>query len=359
MMQRGALSMSPIEPIVGDRETTLMAAETAQAPDVVEAQLSAHAETCKSLAERLRARPPRLVMTCARGSSDHAATYAKYLIEIYTGTPVASAAPAIASVYQASLELEGALYLTVSQSGKSPDILASAQRARASGALVVALVNDASSPLAEAADICMPLMAGAERSVAATKSFIASLSAIAHIAAAWSGDRGLAAGLRRLPDDLRAACGMNWNAAVPDLVGAEDLLVVGRGVGLTLAQEAALKFKETASLHAEAFSAAELRHGPLAIMRPGLPVLAFAQRDETFDSVRQLAADLAEKGARLIVAGAELDKAVCLPVVEGLHPHLAPVAMAQSFYRLANEVSLGRGIDPDRPRYLSKVTETR
>ena len=351
--------MSPIEPNAGDREATLMAMETAQAPDAVEAQLSAHAEIHKSLAERLRARPPKLVMTCARGSSDHAATYAKYLIEIHTGTPVASAAPAIASVYQVSLELDGALYLAVSQSGKSPDIVASARRARAAGALVVALVNDASSPLAEAAEICIPLMAGAEHSVAATKSFIASLSAIAHIAAAWSEDRSLAAGLQRLPDDLRAACGMNWNQAVPDLVCADDLLVVGRGVGLALAQEAALKLKETASLHAEAFSAAELRHGPLAIMRPGLPVLAFAQRDETFDSLRQLTADLTDKGARLMVAGAELDKTACLPVVEGLHPHLAPIAMAQSFYHLANEVALGRGIDPDRPRYLSKVTETR
>ena len=351
--------MPPTEPKAGGLEATLMEAETAEAPDVVRAQIASHAEICRSLADRLRSRPPRLVVTCARGSSDHAATYAKYMTEIRTGTPVASAAPAIASVYRASLRLDGALYLTISQSGMSPDIIASAERARDAGALVVALVNDASSPLAEVAEICIPLMAGAERSVAATKSFIASLSAIAHIVAAWTDDSELVAELHRLPDALRAAHDTDWSAAVPALAAADDLLVVGRGLGLAIAQEAALKLKETASLHAEAFSAAELRHGPLAIMRPGLPVIAFAQRDETFDSVRQLAADLIGKGARLLLAGAENPMAECLPVVDDLHPHLAPISMIQSFYRLANAVALSRGIDPDRPPFLSKVTETR
>jgi glucosamine--fructose-6-phosphate aminotransferase (isomerizing) len=338
---------------------TLMARETAEAPAVVAGQLAANARLCAELGERLRRRPPRLVVTCARGSSDHAATYAKYLIETATGLPVASAAPSIASVYQRPLALAETLYLAISQSGRSPDLLASAEQARAGGALVVALVNDAASPLAGAAELCLPLQAGPEQSVAATKSFIAAQAALAQLVASWTEDDALRAALARLPAWLDAALAADWSAATEPLAAADDVLAVGRGIGLAAAQEAALKLKETAALHAEAFSGAELRHGPLAILRPDLPVLMFVQDDAAKPGLLELIQDLAFAGAQVLAAGADPALPRRLPVPAEVPPTLAPLAMIQSFYGLANQVALLRGHDPDRPRHLSKVTETR
>ncbi len=250
------------------------------------------------------------------------------------------------------------MYLAISQSGRSPDLVASAEAARQAGALVVALVNDEASPLAKAADVLLPLLAGPERSVAATKSFIAALAALAHLVAAWTEDADLMTGLQSLPDWLAAARLADWRAAEAPLAAADDLLVIGRGLGLGVAQEAALKLKETAALHAEAFSAAELRHGPLAILRPDLPVLAFVQDDPTAPGLHGLVELLRAKGATVWVAAAAGAGPGILPLPAGMPPALAPLAMIQSFYPLANAVALARGFDPDRPDHLSKVTET-
>jgi glucosamine--fructose-6-phosphate aminotransferase (isomerizing) len=173
------------------------------------------------------------------------------------------------------------LYLVISQSGKSPDLLRNAQAAKAAGARVVALVNVEDSPLAELADTVLPLCAGPEKSVAATKSYLASLAAILHLGAVWHGDAALVATLADLPASLRRAWQADWQAVTDGLVEAHNLFVLGRGLGLAAAQEAALKFKETCGLHAEAYSSAEVKHGPMALVGPGFPVLAFAQPDET------------------------------------------------------------------------------
>lgn len=336
---------------------TQMARETAEAPELVAKQLAANAAACAELAARLRAAPPSAVLTCARGSSGHAMTYAKYLIETRLHLPVADIAPSIASVYKARLKIRGMLYLVASQSGRSPDLIASVQQARDDGALVVALVNDADSPVARMADLHVPLLAGPEISVAATKSFIATLAGVAQVVATWADDRALLDALNSVPAGLAAARAMDWSAALPVLSGAEDVVVIGRGLGVAVAQEAALKLKETSSLHAEAFSAAEFRHGPMAIMRPGLPVLLFSQNDETRPGVQELVRDLRAKGARVFTAetGAEVADRLLVPEA---HPALAPLLMTQSFYALANHVALARGHDPDRPQYLRKVTET-
>jgi glucosamine--fructose-6-phosphate aminotransferase (isomerizing) len=335
-----------------------MAREAAEAPAMVAQQLAANRATLAKLAQRLRARPPPAVLTCARGSSSHATTFGKYLVETRLGVPVVAVAPSVASIYRTPLRLEGMLYLAVSQSGRSPDLLAGVEQARECGALVVALVNDTDSPMAATADICLPLHAGPERSVAATKSFIASLSALAQLVSLWADDRALAGGLERLPEWLAAARARDWRTALPPLAAADDVVVVGRGIGLGVAQEAALKLKETASLHAEAFSAAEVQHGPVAILRPDLPVLAFSQDDETRDGVAMLVADLRARGSRVFVAEAGGPTPDRLPVPPALHPALAPIVMIQSFYALAEAVAVVRGHDPDRPQYLSKVTET-
>lgn len=334
-------------------ESTRMFQEAAEAPAVVARLLKANREAVRDLAARLRASPPSTVVTCARGSSDHAATYAKYLIETGTGIPTSSAALSVSSVYAAEPKLDGALAIAISQSGKSPDLLAWVEAAKQGGAFVVALVNDEASPLAEMADCLLPLHAGPEISVAATKSYIAALAAVAQFVAAWAGDEDLEAALDRLPDELSQAWALDWSPAAERLKAARNLYVLGRGVGFGVAQEAALKFKETCGLHAEAFSAAEVLHGPMALVKPGFPVLILAQNDQTQESVVEMARGLAERGAEVMMAGAGGE----LPAVDA-HPSLEPILRVQSFYRMANALSILRGHDPDRPPHLSKVTET-
>lgn len=334
-----------------------MESEALEAPGAVARMLAANAPTFATLAGRLRAEPPAVAITCARGSSDHAATYAKYLMETLTGTPTASAAPSIASLYGSPPRAPGRrLCLAISQSGRSPDLLATAERQRQAGALVVALVNAVDSPLAELADAVIALSAGPEHAVAATKSCLASFAAIAALTAAWSGDSVLGEAVARLPEDLDRAAALDWSAAVEPLRDASSLFVLGRGFGLAAAQEMALKFKETCGLHAEAFSAAEVRHGPMALVGAGFPVLALGGSDAAAQSVRAVACELGERGAQVLLAdpaSARRD----LPMQEG-HPALEPLLALQSFYPFASSLARARGRDPDAPPHLKKVTET-
>jgi glucosamine--fructose-6-phosphate aminotransferase (isomerizing) len=334
-----------------------MAEEAAEAPRVVRDLLARNAGLVGELGSALRTRPPRTVLTCARGSSDHAATYAKYLIETRTGLITASAAPSVSSVYETTPEASDVLALAISQSGASPDLLATAQAARDAGAKLVALVNAPGSPLAALADVELPLWAGPEVSVAATKSYLAALAAVAQLVAAWTEDKALDAALGRLPDLMARAAALDWSPAIDVLEGATNLYVVGRGPGFAAAQEMALKFKETSGLHAEAFSAAEVRHGPMALARDGFPVLVLAQDDPTREGVETLAAELAEAGARVLIAGASAPGAVTLPSVAG-DPLLEPILLVQAFYGMVEQLSRRRGFDPDRPPGLRKVTRT-
>jgi len=336
--------------------------EAGEAGSVAATQLSANAGRIAALAERLRANPPRVVVTIARGSSDHAATFARYLIETKAGVLTSSAGLSVSSVYDASPNLEGALVLAISQSGKSPDLLAAVKAAKAAGGYAVALVNVADSPLAQLADEVIPLHAGPELSVAATKSYIAALVAITQLIAAWTEDAELTSALSSLPQALAEAWSLDWTPAVERLKLARNLYVLGRGVGFAVALEAALKFKETCGLHAEAFSAAEVLHGPMALVKDGFPALVFAQNDESRASVDDMAKGLRERGADVLLAApqqAGMGEAVAptLPTVSA-HPVLEPILMIQSFYRMANALSVARGYDPDSPPHLNKVTET-
>jgi glucosamine--fructose-6-phosphate aminotransferase (isomerizing) len=329
--------------------------EAAEGPAAVERLLQANRKAADALGKDLRARPPRAVVTLGRGSSDHAATYAKYLIETGAGVLTASGAPSVSSVYEVRQELRDVLFLAVSQSGRSPDLLAAVEAARGAGARVVALVNDADSPMAALAHVVLPLHAGPETSVAATKSYIAALAAIAQLTAAWTRDAELTAALDRLPEQLARAWALDWTPALEVLTPARNLYVLGRGPGFAAAQEAALKLKETCGLHAEAFSAAEVLHGPMALVEARFPVLIFAQGDLSEASVVDLARNLAAHQAQVLLAGA--DEPGALPFAR-THATLQPIALIQSFYRLANALSLARGLDPDAPPHLRKVTET-
>lgn len=339
---------------------TLMQAEASEAPAIVAAQIAAHARPLAALVRELRACPPRMVLTCARGSSDHAALYAKYVIETHLRIPVASMAPSIVSIEDAPpRDLSDALVIAISQSGRSPDIVASATAARDAGARVLALVNMADSPLADAATGVLPLLTGVERSVAATKSYIASLSAIANLVGRWADDPELAGSVTRLPAVLGRALALDWAPAIPLLRDATSLFTVSRGPGLGIAHEMALKLKETCGLHAEAFSAAEVEHGPMAIVRDGFPVIMLAPAGPQADEVAALAGRFAARGAKVALAGARMKGAVLLPTLDGLHPAIAPLACIQSFYPMASALAQARGLDPDRPPYLNKVTRTR
>ncbi len=341
-------------------EQTLMHAEAAEAAELAQRQLDRLGEQIGRLGDTLRRLDPALVITCARGSSDHAATFAKYLIETRVRTPVASFAPSTSSIYDTDWrKLKGTLFLAISQSGASPDLVASARAARDAGAFVVAIVNEAGTPLAEVAEQTIPMLAGPERSVAATKSFIASLLVLSHVVQAWTQDDELRAGLTQAPKLLREAWALDWGPALPALQDATNLYVIGRGLGLGIAQEAALKLKETCGLHAEAYSAAEVRHGPMAIVGKGFPVLMLVPNDEAGGAFVPLAQEFAARGARVLMAGGAAAGAVCLPGLEDAHVALAPIAGIQTFYRLAARLSLARGLDPDRPPHLQKVTETR
>jgi len=337
--------------------TSIMFREGAEAAEAV-ARQQANGDTLRRIGAALRRRSPAMVITCARGSSDHAATFAKYAIETRVGIPVASAAPSVASVYYSPLRAEGAVCICISQSGRSPDLLATVSSLKAAGAWVLALVNDVASPLAALADEVLDLAAGPERSVAATKSFITSLAAIAGIVAEWTDDDRLRGELHGLPALLAKAWQLDWSALAAELAGARDLYVLGRGVGLGIAQEAALKLKETSQLHAEAFSTAELRHGPMALVRPGFPALMFSQSDDTRGDVEETARALLQRGARVFLAGADAAGATLLPSIR-CAPLLEPILHVQSFYRAAEALATARGLDPDHPPHLAKVTETR
>jgi len=337
--------------------TTQMFREAAQAADVVARQLDENRARMEEVCDVLRELAPRVIVTCARGSSDHAATFAKYLIETRTGVLTSSAAPSVSSIYAAKADLRGTVFLAISQSGASPDLLASIDMARKAGACTIALVNADNSPLAAAADYTIPLCAGPEISVAATKSYIASLSALIHLVANWASDHELIEALERAPKQLARAWELDWSPASLQLTDVEHLYVLARGLGLGIAQEAALKLKETCGVHAEGFSAAEVKHGPLALVRSDFPVLLLVQNDETRAGSEALAATLLARGAPVLTAGMRCPGAIVLPTLSA-HPAIEPMLMIQSFYRMANALSLARGLDPDRPPHLLKVTET-
>lgn len=344
----------------GDSGPSLMVREAAEAPEVAKRLIAANTDACRALGARLRATPPRFVVTCARGSSDSAATYAKYLIELRLGVVGASVGPSVSSIYRAKVGMREALFLAISQSGRSPDLLALAEMARADGALTVAIVNDETSPLAEVCEVVLPLHAGPERSVAATKSYLGSLAAVLQMVAEWSADAALIEATQLLPDALVAALARDWRKAVGQLAAARDLYVVGRGVGFAAAQEVALKFKETCGIHAEAISAAELMHGPLALAGPDFPVLMIAQDDAALGALKEMAVGLAERDVPVIAAGSVSNWAgTTLPIMAGLHSFVQPIATVQRFYPLVDAVARARGRDPDNPPHLRKITETR
>lgn len=342
---------------------TKMYKESLQAPAVVERLLRENQGEVEQLAGFLRRNAPPFALTVARGSSDHAALYGKYLIEGMLGLVCSSAIPSVTTVYGATLGLNKALVIAVSQSGESPDLIEVTRQARRAGALTVAFVNKEASPLAQTAEVVFPLWAAPEEAVAATKSYLATLAALIQLVAHWSDNKNLKDALPLLPEALYKASQADWSPAIEPLVEADNGLVVGRGFSFAVANEAALKLKETSAFHAEAMSGAELLHGPVALVEPGFPLLVLAPKDKPLRGTVGLLENLRSKGGHLLVASSEAEALELahtpLAMPAKLHPVLDSMLLAQSFYPFAAQLSVARGFNPDAPRNLSKVTRTR
>jgi glucosamine--fructose-6-phosphate aminotransferase (isomerizing) len=338
--------------------TTLMRAEIDEAPAAVRRLLDQSRDAIADAGARLRAVDPKVIVTVARGSSDHASAFFKYACEITTGVPVASLGPSIASIYRTPLRLPGSAALAISQSGKSPDLLAMMEAAKKGGAVGISLVNVEDAPLAALADVFVPLRAGPEKSVASTKSYITSVVAGLAIIAEWREDKELQSAIAALPDRLDAALECDWSEARDAVVGASSLYTLGRGPGFAVAQEAALKLKETSILHAEAYSGAELQHGPVSLVDENFPLIAFIPDDAAAPSMIANVSALHARGAKVFTATAATIPGPRLPVAPTGHAMTDPISIALSFYRFAETVAVARGFNPDKPRGLNKVTET-
>ncbi|HZZ05176.1 SIS domain-containing protein [Paraburkholderia sp.] len=334
-----------------------MLKEALASAETVAAQLT-DTSRVEALAAKLAQQPRHVALTVARGSSDHAASYFASLTMSRLGVPVASLPMSVATLQQAPLQVRDQLALAFSQSGKSPDLVGTMEALRKAGALTVAAVNAPSSPLADACEFHLPLVAGPELSVAATKSYIAMLSISAQLVAHWQKDDALLGALNTLPDALQAAGKLDWSKAVDELRGIERMIVIGRGLGLAIAQEAALKLKETSGIQAEAFSSAEVRHGPMELIDRDYPLLVFAPRGPEQAGLLQLARDMQARGARVLLAAPDDVPEASLPLATTAHAALDPIAAILSFYVMAAGLAAARGRNPDAPRHLNKVTET-
>ncbi|MFL9864207.1 SIS domain-containing protein [Paraburkholderia fungorum] len=334
-----------------------MLKEALASAETVAAQL-AEPSHVEALAAKLAQQPRHVALTVARGSSDHAASYFASLTMSRLGVPVASLPMSVATLQQAPLQVRDQLALAFSQSGKSPDLVGTMEALRKAGALTVAAVNAPNSPLADACEFHLPLVAGPELSVAATKSYIAMLSISAQLVAHWQKDDALLGALNTLPEALQRAGKLDWSKAVDELRGIERMIVIGRGLGLAIAQEAALKLKETSGIQAEAFSSAEVRHGPMELIDRDYPLLVFAPRGPEQAGLLQLARDMQARGARVLLAAPDDVPEATLPLATTAHAALDPIAAILSFYVMAAGLAAARGRNPDAPRHLNKVTET-
>ena len=340
---------------------TLMAAEIDQQPQVFADVIARRAELAE-VAARIETRRPRFALLAARGSSDHAALYAKYLIEVLLGLPAGLVSPSTTTLYGARPDLTDVLLVAVSQSGGSPDLLEVTTAARQQGALTVALTNTPGSPLHQAAEFAVDLGAGEERAVAATKSYSASLLALYLLVDAARGGNGSAAEpIPELAQTTLDSAVQPIEAAVGRYRFVERVLTTGRGYSSATAAEAALKLAETSYLAARAYSGADLLHGPVAALDAETAVLALVSAGHGGTAMREVLEVVAGSGADVLAIGSAAETVPAghrVPLPETAE-ELAPILEVLPVQRLALGLSLARGGDPDRPRGLHKITKTR
>ena len=328
---------------------SLMKQEAKESSTKIAEQLTKNKPIIENLSKQLKDYNPHSVMIVGRGSSDHAGVFAKYLIEIEAGIPTFAAAPSVTTIYNRRLNLQGCLVIIISQSGRSPDILEEARQCRVSGAFCVALLNEEKAPLAELVDCVIPLRAGEEKSVAATKSFLATLTALLQLVAYWQDNTELQLALNSIPRALQSIVDSPIQLTVQDLDKTQNLIVLGRGLGFSICKEIALKLKEVCSIHAEAFSSAEFLHGPVTLAEHELKVLVIEVDDESSSAHHELIENIKSRGANLVYLNQNKQQ---------IHPRIAPLIVLQRFYLDIEKIAVSRGLNPDQPDGLRKVTET-
>jgi glucosamine--fructose-6-phosphate aminotransferase (isomerizing) len=338
--------------------------EIREQPEALTRLLKEGRARAAEIAARIRERAPRFVVIAARGSSDNAARYAQYLFGAHNRLPVSLATPSLFTAYEAGPSLAGALVLGVSQSGRSPDIVSVLEAGRRDGSLTVAITNDPASPLAQAADHVLPLFAGPERAVAATKTYTASLAALALLSAALERDEDRLGELARAPGQVSAA--IEANGALDERVQryryAEHFVVVGRGFNYSTAFEVALKLKETSYLVAEPYSPADLLHGPVAMIDRGFPALVIAPSGRVLADLTAFVGTLEQRHAEVVAISDDasvLSRArVGLRLPSAVPEWLSPLVCVVPGQLFAVALARARGLDPDQPRGLTKITET-
>jgi glucosamine--fructose-6-phosphate aminotransferase (isomerizing) len=308
-----------------------------------------------AIVEQIQAAKPRVVVFCGRGSSGHVGVYLRYLFETRLGLLVSNAAPSVVTAYGRPPDMRGALFVVVSQSGRSPDLVTATQVARTLGALTLAIVNDERSPAAAESQLILPIGAGTEQAVAATKTVVLSMIAGAQLVAALARDDDLNDALQHLVPRLSGAVACDWSTWAASAAEAPAAFVTGRGYGLGCVREIALKVCEILRVPTLGYSAAELRHGPRASITPATPVLVLRQNDQAAAAIDDLVRDLNGASEMVFTAGGP---AGTLPWIGDDHPICDPVVMLIPAYRAIETVARQRGLDPDNPPYLSKVTRT-
>ncbi len=338
--------------------------EIREQPQVVERLLASQHETARRIAAEIERRDLRSIYIAARGSSDNAALYGKYLWGSLARLPVALATPSLFTLYATPPRLADALVVGISQSGQSPDIVSVVEEGRAQGALTLAITNDASSPLARGADLVLDTVAGAERAVAASKTYTAQLTAIAMLCSYRDDEGQRRAELSRLPDLMRAALALEEEveAAARRFAEMDRCVVLGRGFNYSTAYEWSLKLEETTYVVAEPYSSADFQHGPVALVADGFPVLAVAPRDAVLDDLLALLERLVELEADLFVLTND-DRALELGAVavrlpDDLPAWLSPMVAVVPAQLFCHHLARLKGYDPDSPRQLRKVTRT-
>jgi len=334
--------------------TSAMASEIWESADVV-ANTVRNRIITRDVAQRVEIGSAPLCVVCGRGSSGHAGVYLRYLVETRLGLPVSASAPSVITAFRTPLMLRHALFIVISQSGRSPDLVAATQAARAAGARTIAIVNAIASPVADEAEFVIPIQAGQELSVAATKTVIGSMAAGAGLIAELAEDRALRSALDRLPGRLHNALTLDWSRIANDLAKASAVFVAARGLGLGTAREIALKLSEILRLPSIGLSAAELQHGPRAALSKRTPVIMMRLKDETATTVDALAEELREHEIALHLCGGPHGS---LPWLAEDDAVTDPITMLIPAYRMIEHTARACGFDPDRPPRLSKVTET-
>ena len=337
--------------------------EIAEQPAVAARLLLQSHDAVDAIGNRIRETRPRGYVIAARGSSDHAALYAKYLFGVRNRALVALAAPSLFSSYARPPHLEGQCVIGISQSGESPDVVSVLQEARRQGALTVAISNESESPLGKAAEYVLTLGTGPERSVPASKTYTASLLALALISQAVDPDGVFGAALSTVPQAMAKALEMDsdLDKLVAPLSGTRAI-VLGRGFNFSTAEELALKLMETSYVMARAWSVADFEHGPIAVVEAGIPIVVVDGGGAVASSMRSIRERVAAKGCHVVqlVDGKvdDVDPLTTVRVASGLPEELTPLSLAVLAQLLAHRVALARGFDPDRPREIRKVTRT-